>query len=132
MSSNFKYTAGLHNVGSYLVSGFPYVTSSTIAADTEVQISFPTVAKSITVIGSSSNDAAIAFNASSAGRDQAGGHYIEVDDDDSFTFNVRCKEIYISCSSGVSNGGYQVFAELTSIPAARIPDGFFTGSGLTD
>tara|TARA_R110000824_G_scaffold89406_3_gene219226 strand:+ start:1442 stop:1858 length:417 start_codon:yes stop_codon:yes gene_type:complete len=138
MSSNFKYTAGLHNVGSYLVSGFPYVTSSTIAADTEVQISFPTVAKSITVIGSSSNDAAmapplrIAFNASSAGRVQAGGHYIEVDDDDSFTFNVRCKEIYISCSSGVSNGGYQVFAELTSIPAARIPDGFFTGSGLTD
>ena len=138
MSSNFKYTAGLHNVGSYQVSGYPYITSSTIAASTEVKIEFPTVAKSITVIGSSSDDAAmtpplrVAFNASTAGRVQAGGHYIEIDDDDSFTFNVRCKEIYISCSAGVSNGGYQVFAELTGIPSSRIADGCLTGSGLTD
>jgi len=138
MSNQFKYTAGLNNVGSYQVSGYPYVTGSTISADTEDKISFSTISKSITVIGSSSDGNSmdpplrVAFNSSSAGRVQDGKHYIEIDEDDSFTFDVRCKEIYISCSAGVSNGGYQVFAELTGIPIQRMPDGFLTGSGLTD
>ena len=138
MSSEFKYTAGLNNVGSYQVSGYPFVTGSTIAAATEDKISFSTISKSVTVIGSASTGTEIdpplrvAFNASTAGRVQDGKHYIEIGHDDVFTFDVRCKEIYISCSSGVTTGGYQVFAELTGIPTDRMSDGFLTGSGLTD
>jgi hypothetical protein len=49
MSDNFKYTAGLNNVGSYQVSGKPFVTASTISDGVEQQIEFPQVTNNITV-----------------------------------------------------------------------------------
>jgi hypothetical protein len=49
MSNDFKYTAGLHNVGSYQVAGSPYVTASTVSQDTETQIEFPNVTNNVTV-----------------------------------------------------------------------------------
>ena len=49
MSDNFKYTAGLNNVGSYQVSGKPFVTASTISDGTEQQVQFPHVTNNITV-----------------------------------------------------------------------------------
>ena len=49
MSDKFKYTAGLHNVGSYLVAGSPYVTSSAVEEDNEKQITFPRVTNNVTV-----------------------------------------------------------------------------------
>ena len=49
MSDNFKYTAGLNNVGSYQVSGKPFVTASTISDGAEQQIEFPQVTNNITV-----------------------------------------------------------------------------------
>tara|TARA_Y100000592_G_scaffold41056_1_gene65015 strand:+ start:1332 stop:2537 length:1206 start_codon:yes stop_codon:yes gene_type:complete len=49
MSDNFKHTAGLQNVGSYQVSGKPFVTASTVTDGAEQQIEFPEVSNSITV-----------------------------------------------------------------------------------
>ena len=49
MSDNFKHTAGLQNVGSYQVSGKPFVTASTVTDGTEQQIEFPEVSNNITV-----------------------------------------------------------------------------------
>lgn len=49
MSEKFKYTVGLHNVGSYQVAGSPYVTASTVSQDTETQIEFPNVTNNVTV-----------------------------------------------------------------------------------
>jgi hypothetical protein len=49
MSDKFKYTAGLNNVGSYQVSGKPFVTASTISDGVEQQIEFPQVTNNITV-----------------------------------------------------------------------------------
>jgi len=49
MSDNFKYTAGLNNVGSYQVSGKPFVTASTISDGVEQQIEFPQVTNNVTV-----------------------------------------------------------------------------------
>lgn len=49
MSDNFKHTAGLQNVGSYQVSGKPFVTASTVTDGTEEQIEFPEVSNNITV-----------------------------------------------------------------------------------
>ena len=50
---------GLNDVGSYLVSGKPFMTGSVVANSAEVQIDFPNVTKSITVINkdASGNDA---------------------------------------------------------------------------
>ena len=50
MSGNFKYSAGLHNAGSFLVSGKPYLTGSTVSDGTEYLIEFPKVTKSIKIV----------------------------------------------------------------------------------
>ena len=50
MSSNFKYTAGLRNVGSYQISGHPFMSGSTIGANKCHIMEFPYVCRSITVI----------------------------------------------------------------------------------
>lgn len=44
-----KYSVGLRNVGSYMVSGQPYITGSAVNTGTEVKIEFPFVTKSITI-----------------------------------------------------------------------------------
>ena len=51
-----KYGVGLHNVGSYQSSGHPFITGSAIADAIEHKISFPMVAKSVTVIASGTID----------------------------------------------------------------------------
>lgn len=40
-----KYSVGLRNVGSYMVSGQPYITGSAVNTGTEVKIEFPFVTK---------------------------------------------------------------------------------------
>ena len=50
MSSNFKYTAGLRNVGSYQVAGKPFVTGSVgLLLGNEEKIQFPSVTKEVTI-----------------------------------------------------------------------------------
>ena len=49
MGDNFKYTSGLHNVGSYRVAGTPYVTSSVVTSENELQLQFPRVTRNIKV-----------------------------------------------------------------------------------
>ena len=106
--------AGISHVGSYQVSGRPWITGSAdIDNNVQHRLRFPAVAKSVTVINKTSVDL----------------HYITLTEDrDSITFNVRCKEVYIT-SQG-DNGAYEVVAELTAIPHAEMFD--LTGSGLTD
>ena len=44
-----KYGVGLRNVGSYMVSGQPFITGSAVNAGGEVKIEFPYVTKNITI-----------------------------------------------------------------------------------
>lgn len=63
MSEDFKYTPGLHNVGSYQVAGSPFVTSSTVAEDQELQIDFPWVTNRIDVkLDSSGGGSGLTYN----------------------------------------------------------------------
>lgn len=63
MSEKFKYTVGLHNVGSYQVAGSPYVTASTVSQDTETQIEFPNVTNNVTVkLDSSAGGSGTTYN----------------------------------------------------------------------
>ena len=125
-----NYRAGLHNVGSYQVSGVPYLTGSTSIDDgVQHQIQFPLVAKSVTVINKTSVDLRIAFTDKDTGNTHQGLHYLTLTEDrDSMTFNVKCKEVYIT-SQG-NGGAYEVFAELTTINTADMYT--LTGSGLTE
>ena len=126
---------GLYNVGSYQVSGRPYVTGSLLlTAGKEVRCTFPYVAKSVTVINNSSGSYPIraTFNATgSPGGVIAGMHHVTLRSSGSQTFNTKCVQMYVSAPS--TNGDtaqFTLIAELTNIPIGRMYA--LTGSGLTD
>ena len=140
---NYKYGTGLRNVGSYQVSGHPYVTGSTISEDQEHIITFPFVTKNVTVIASgSTGDPLIGITFNSTGSQAGGGgtatpgdntlsgkHYITLDSNgDSVTFDVKCSEMFIHALNATS--GFELYASLTNIDASHMYD--LTGSGLTD
>ena len=127
------YGVGLNNVGSYQVSGIPWITGSeSLAADTEDTISFPHVARSVSIVNHSNQTLRVHFNPGVAGNVISGFHFVELDsDEDSYTFNVKCREIYISTpATNTGAAKYRVVAELTNIPTPRMYS--LTGSGLTD
>ena len=145
------YGAGLRNVGSYQVSGTPWVTGSNgsltyLTNNQIVRFQFPFITKSLTVINTGANDLRLHFQsgsgvttatndgdlASSAGNSDvmSGHHYITVPANrGSVTMDVKCKEIYLSNHSG-GNTGYEIFAELTQIGTTRMYE--LTGSGITE
>ena len=132
MSANYKYGTGLRNVGSYQVSGHPYITGTVDMgnAGTEHVVSFPYVSKNVTVIASGSSVIKVHFNSDSADGDVLdAAHFITLDsDEDSITFDVKCKEIYLTNVS--ANAAFQLYASLTNINASNMY--VLTGSGLTD
>jgi|TARA_R100000008_G_scaffold4357_1_gene2814 hypothetical protein len=124
---------GLRNVGSYQVSGEPFLTGSAISTGEEVGVNFPFVTRSVTIINSGSAKLRVHFNSTSSGNVISGRHYITLDgDDENVTFNVKCKNVYVTCPSDGdgSTTGFECFAELTNIPDRRMYD--LTGSGLTE
>jgi len=132
--ATFQYhKAGIGSVGTYQISGVPYITGSAgLAIGAEDKISFPKVARAVTVVSNDDEDIRVHFNSTSSGNVVSGIHYILLDSkEDSVTLNNRCTEIYISAPG--TNGDvakYTVIAELTGIETSEM--GALTGSGLTE
>ena len=147
--SVYNKRVGLRNVGSYQVSGTPWVTgsvsTSSFATDRTTRYQFPHVTKSLTVICTGANDIRVHFQSGSGitidsidGKQVNGDpaddvgryyHFITVPaNNGSVTFDVKVKEIYVSNHSA-GNSGYEIFAELTQIPTASMYQ--LTGSGIT-
>ena len=146
--SVYTKRVGLRNVGSYQVSGTPWVTGSdgtaAFATNKTTRYQFPYVTKSLTIINTGANDIRAHFQSGSVtiaadGAQVAGSssdmihdnlHYITVPaNNGSVTFDVKVKEIYLSNHSGGSSG-YEIFAELTQIPTSSMYH--LTGSGITE
>ena len=128
--TTFQYKAGLNNVGSYQVSGKPWITGSTVSSGAEDRIQFPLVAKSITVINTDAgnDDIRVHFNSKDEANVISGNHYVTLTENrDSITINAKCKEIYLSAPG--ADASYTVIAELTSIESNSMYA--LTGSGLT-
>ena len=145
------YTVGIHNVGSYQVSGKPWITGSRgMRGLQEQKVEFPYITKSITVIATTipsngqmrihfaSTSSACLGGASPCAASNAlvwaEEHYVPLcATSASFTFDTKCKEIYISTLEGdaaTNTYDYTVVAELTHIPIERMYP--LTGSGLTE
>ena len=141
---------GLRNVGSYQISGHPFVTGSDNLDDNKAHgVFFPFVAKSFTVINTNStsgHNIRVHFQSGTAATISvpgdagaqtiadtndviAGFHYVTVPATSTRTMDIMCKNIFISNGSGNNNLTYQVIAELTSIPASSMYH--LTGSGIT-
>jgi hypothetical protein len=129
--STFKYRAGIGQVGSYQVSGLPYITgSASLANGLEQKVEFPRVAKTVLVINDSAQDIRVHFNATGSGNVVGGKHFVTLTSNrDSISMGIRCKEIYVS-NPGPSAAAFTVFAELTGIEAREM--NLLTGSGLTE
>ena len=155
MPNYSRPVAGLGSVGSYQVAGHPYITGSATLSDAKThRVQFPMVARSVTVVNRTSQGASgahatypglwVHFTKDDSATDDLGtnanvrkagnytwdgNHFITLPNaDDSFTFNVKCKEIYITNELG-QTARYEVFAELTRIPTGSMYE--LTGSGLT-
>tara|TARA_R110002110_G_scaffold217067_1_gene431077 strand:- start:487 stop:1038 length:552 start_codon:yes stop_codon:yes gene_type:complete len=148
---------GLRNVGSYQVSGHPFITGSTNLDDGKVHmVKFPYVSKGFTVINvntTAGEDLRVHFQSGSSlaatpitkpgDFDGTGGTTIAAADDviiglhfitvpagfASVTFDVKCSKFYISNGSGTDDLAYQVMADLTNVSTARMYS--LTGSGVT-
>ena len=150
-----KYSVGLKNVGSYMVSGHPFMTGNTIDAATtsqtgaQKQVVFPFVTKKVTIYNTSTSafkKLRVHFaptgsqNGSFTGTTRYGNHhFVTVPHGGSVTLDVRCTNIWIS--GGALNGGptygpmkysytFQVYASLTNIPTGSMYD--LTGSGISE
>ena len=122
MAINTKYP-GLNSAGAYQISGAPFLTGSDVkesAATVDgVQVSFPTVTKSVTVIN---KDAAVDLVVHFASRVNpnvmTNRRYITLKGEDtSMTFAVKCRSIWVSSKLNRVNttGSFELLAELTPI-----------------
>ena len=139
--SNFANTGpGLGSVGSYLVSGTPWVTGSDIAVTLEHKIIFPSVTKEITIWNKSTQADTpifIHFDSKADSADVIGQHhYIElagatppIPANSQLTLNVKCNHLFISHgNAGGSTAAYEIMAALTGIGPAEMFE--LTGSGI--
>ena len=130
-----RYNVGVNNVGSYQVSGWPYMTGGQIPDDREAVIRFPMIAKSVTIMASGSDETIPAgaalrvhYATTPSTNVVVGKHYFSMHTHgDSVTINGKCKEIFISAAGGAA--GFQLFAEMTNIPTASMYA--LTGTGVT-
>ena len=121
MSGEFKYTAGLRNVGSYQVAGRPFTKNAAQGAGTTT-ITFPKVTKQVIFINRGAADMYVFFDASSPG-----GNKFEIAAGEQQTFDVKCKQIF---TSGTNGQEYSLYASLTHIPTERMFT--LTGPGITE
>lgn len=117
MSIGNFYSVGIGNVGSYQVSGTPWLkTFYNVAPTTQQHVVFQKVAKKIKIKNlSPSGQIKIGFASIASGNPVYLSHCITLTPNQEFTFNCKTKEIFIYAESAQQN--FQVEATLTQIPA---------------
>lgn len=128
MTTFNQYKAGIGSVGSYQVAAKPFMTGATIVATETETVSFPSVARSVTVIATAGDIQVHFANTSNWSTNK---HFITLTAGgsiDRMTFNVKCKEVFITDPAGGSS--FELFAELTAIENEEMFA--LTGEGLDD
>jgi len=132
------YSVGLRNVGSYQVSGQPYlsgaITTANLGSNVDGYYVFPTVTKKVIVSNEdSTNNAIVSFapflegevtNYSpdfTAGNSASGsGNWLFLSASTSIELDVKCKEIYVAPAQAVAVNFVTVYAELTGIKSGSM------------
>ena len=113
---------GIGNVGSYQVSGTPFLSGcSGLPNGAEMKIVFPAVTKNIKVFCTDANRSVrVHFDSKDDGNTIGNLHFYTVTSG-SIEMNVKCKEIYISNASGGASS-FELIAELTGIEPGMMFD----------
>ena len=123
--SDFIYSVGINNVGSYQVSGRPYCVAGEFqppSSPEDAKVPFPTVTKQIVILNRDTTNSIIAY----FHEDSPPSCQYVIAAGQQQTFDMKCKEIYLSCSVACD---ITLYASLTGIPANRMYP--LTGSGIT-
>jgi len=116
----YAKSPGLGSVGAYQVAATPFLTASQVGAGAEVQITFPALPRSITVINKDAANDDLRIRFASQAKD-AGQHYITLDtQNSSVTFNVRTRSIFLQATGAAVD--FELVAELTGIATNLVPD----------
>jgi len=125
--SNFIYTAGLNNVGSYQVSGAPFTTGSlapTSYGPDGLKIEFPYVTSWIQIFNHTEN--LVVFVGFSSEGVQNGNHFrIQKRETDngspqSDVLPLKITELWLSGGTAANPLNVDVVAGLTNIPVGRV------------
>lgn len=120
MSEGIFYSVGINSVGSYQVSGFPFVTGS-VNCTTATKIEFPKVTRWVKIQNADSSPCKIGF--SEAGVDGGTNYFTLVDGDETDVLELKLSEIWISGSADIN-----VLAGLTNIQSNQLKN--LTGVGI--
>mgnify|MGYP003154106775 CR=1 FL=1 len=117
MGSSNIYTAGLNNVGSYQVSGAPYLSGAIDATTGELSvIRFPYVTRWIQIANSGSTVLNYSFSANGP-TTTPGNLGIVFPDSTTERMEMKVTELYLT--GGVAEGTF-VIAGLTNLPVSRV------------
>lgn len=115
--------AGSEYTPAYIISGVPFVTSSTVGIGKGWSVSFPTVTRTLTLKNDSGGNLAVAFSAN--GLKAANSNYFTLFASESFSGELRIKELFLS-GSGPGTSAFSIIAGLTTIHSTMFPT--LTGS----
>ena len=127
------YGVGLNNMGSYQVSGHPFMTGGIVPANDEVTIEFPYVTKQIIVKNNKNTGSKILrvhFAPTGSGNVISGKHFLELSAQETVKLDMKCSKIYLTVKLSGQTCDYQIYASLTNIPSERMYH--LTGSGITE
>jgi len=108
--SNYHIHQGLNHVGSYQVSGIPFIYKATASVTVET-IQFPTVSKTVCVENLGAiNPLVVSFPSNPSTS-------ISIPAGDKIELSIKSGAVIVTSTSGTD---YQIYASLTSINRARI------------
>jgi hypothetical protein len=128
MSNSNIYTAGLNNVGSYQVSGIPYVTSS-FDPTGGFSVTFPFVTRWVIVSysGSTAGRPTLNVGFSQNGLEGASGNFFYKMAPNTTTPRLELKVTQLFLSGGEADG-VSIMAGLTNLPVSRVDNIALSGS----
>ena len=108
--SKYHLNQGLNHVGSYQVSGSPFIYRAN-AITTPQTVKFPRVSKSVYIKNCGNSDITISFPSTPASE-------IVISSYESIEMPIKAAGVTVEASSGPVE--FQIYASLTSIPLQRI------------
>jgi len=130
MSDNFIYSVGLHNVGSYQVSGQPYLSSSiTVPANSAepLEIQFDQVTKFVIIRNETDSAGDIRVGFSSNG--VKGENFVRLAISESLSADYKVTSVFLR-SNTTAQQSASIVAGLTNIPSERLSANWSGSNGV--
>ena len=123
MSNYYTYKAGIGASGQYIASGRPWVkTNTAVASGATEAFTFPAVTKTIMIVAN--RDLELFFNETAPAENKIS----LLSANSPHTFNLKCREMFLTNTDGSFSASIQVIAGLTGIEDEYV----LTGSGITE